>query len=119
MLVDNVSMECAENRTCTHQNTETTFIPFDKLHPRNIWVEKRLIVYERINALCVSEEVKKAMKDAVTAVIEIAIWCMREHLPVLTILKVVNKKCFLILDAKSVEEVNMVLNLVYMSRDTE
>ena len=93
-------------------------ILFDKRYPRNIWVEKRQAVYERIDTLNISAEVKKAMRNAVTSVIEICAWCMRERVPLRTFLRLADKKCLQILEAESEEEVDNALNLVHMSRDT-
>ena len=93
-------------------------ILFDKRYPRNIWVEKRQAVYERIDTLNISAEVKKAMRNAVTSVIEICAWCMRERIPFRAVLRLADKKCLQILEAESEEEVDNALNLVHMSRDT-
>ena len=101
-----------------HMEDGTASIPFDKRYPRNIWVDKRLAVYERIDTLNISAEVKKAMRNAVTSVIEICAWCMRERIPFRAVLRLADKKCLQILEAESEEEVDNTLNLVHMSRDT-
>ena len=64
-----MSIEHVDNE---QRKENATIIAFDKLYPRNIWVKKRLAVYERIDTLHVPDEVKKAMKGAVTSVIEIS-----------------------------------------------
>ena len=102
----------------TPRGNDSAAVPFDIQYPRNIWVEKRQAVYERIDTLYVSAEVKKAMMDAVTSVIEICAWCMRERVPFRTVLRLADKKCLQIIEAESEEEVNSTLNLVRMSRDT-
>ena len=96
----------------------TASIPFDKRYPRNIWVDKRQAVFERIDTLHVPAAVKKAMRDAVTSEIEICAWCMRERVPLRFVLRLADKKCLQILEAESEEEVDSALNIVHMSRDT-
>lgn len=98
------------------QHMDDTTIPFDTHFPRNIWVGKRQAVYERIDTLGVPTEVKKAMREAVTSVIEVCAWCMRERLPVRAILRLADKKCLQIIDAKTEEDADIALNLVHMSK---
>lgn len=102
----------------TQTRDTSVSIPFDKRYPRNIWVDKRQAVYDRIDTLHVPAEVKKAMRDAATSVIEICAWCMRERVPFRFVLRLADKKCLQILEAESEEEVNSTLNLVHMSKDT-
>ena len=102
----------------TQTRDTSVSIPFDKRYPRNIWVDKRRAVYDRIDTLHVPAEVKNAMRDAVTSVIEISAWCMRERIPFRFVLRLADKKCLQILEAESEEEVNSTLNLVHMSKDT-
>ena len=101
----------------TQPRDTSVSIPFDKRYPRNIWVDKRQAVYDRIDTLHVPAEVKNAMRDAVTSVIEISAWCMRERIPFRFVLRLADKKCLQILKAESKEEVNKVLSLVRMSKD--